>query len=31
MGRSGEYLGFFPHETSADRMDEIIPQHFARY
>ena len=29
MGRSGEYLGFFPPGTSADRMDEIIRQHLA--
>jgi cytochrome oxidase Cu insertion factor (SCO1/SenC/PrrC family) len=27
MGRSGEYLGFFPPGTSADRMVEIIRQH----
>ncbi len=27
MGRSGEYLGFFPPGTSADRMVEIISQH----
>jgi len=30
MGRSGEYLGFFPPGTSADRMDEIIHQHLAK-
>ena len=30
MGRSGEYLGFFPPGTSADRMVEIIRQHLAR-
>jgi cytochrome oxidase Cu insertion factor (SCO1/SenC/PrrC family) len=29
MGRSGEYLGFFPPGTTADRMDEIIRQHLA--
>ena len=27
MGRTGEYLGFFPPGTSADRMVEIIRQH----
>jgi cytochrome oxidase Cu insertion factor (SCO1/SenC/PrrC family) len=27
MGRSGEYLGFFPPGTTADRLDEIILQH----
>jgi cytochrome oxidase Cu insertion factor (SCO1/SenC/PrrC family) len=27
IGRSGEYLGFFPPGTSADRMVEIIRQH----
>jgi cytochrome oxidase Cu insertion factor (SCO1/SenC/PrrC family) len=27
MGRAGEYLGFFPPNTSADRMVEIIRQH----
>ena len=27
MGRRGEYLGFFPPGTSADRMVEIIRQH----
>ncbi len=27
MGRSGQYLGFFPPGTSADRMVEIIRQH----
>jgi cytochrome oxidase Cu insertion factor (SCO1/SenC/PrrC family) len=27
MGRSGEFLGFFPPGTAADRMDEIIRQH----
>ena len=27
MGRSGEYLGFFPPDTSADRMVEVIRQH----
>jgi cytochrome oxidase Cu insertion factor (SCO1/SenC/PrrC family) len=30
MGRSGEYLGFFPPGTSADRMDEIIRQHLVK-
>jgi protein SCO1/2 len=30
MGRSGEYLGFFPPGTSADRMVEIIRQHLDR-
>jgi protein SCO1/2 len=30
MGRAGEYLGFFPPNTSADRMVEIIRQHLAR-
>jgi protein SCO1/2 len=30
MGRSGEYLGFFPPGTSAERMDEIIRQHLAK-
>jgi len=30
MGRSGEYLGFFPPGTSADRMVEIIRQHLAQ-
>jgi len=29
MGRSGEYLGFFPPGTSAERMVEIIRQHLA--
>ena len=29
MGRSGEYLGFFPPGTTADRMVEIIKQHLA--
>ena len=29
MGRSGEYLGFFPPGTSADRMAEIVRQHLA--
>ncbi len=29
MGRSGEYLGFFPPGTSADRIVEIIRQHLA--
>ena len=29
MGRSGEYLGFFPPGTSAERMAEIIRQHLA--
>jgi hypothetical protein len=28
IGRSGEYLGFFAQGTSADRMVEIIRQHF---
>jgi protein SCO1/2 len=27
MGRAGEYLGFFPPGTTADRMVEIIRQH----
>jgi cytochrome oxidase Cu insertion factor (SCO1/SenC/PrrC family) len=27
MGPSGEYLGFFPPGTTADRMDEIIREH----
>lgn len=31
MGRSGEYLGFFPPGTSADRMVEIIQQHIAEH
>ena len=31
MGRSGEYLGFFPPGTSADRIDEIIRQHLAQH
>jgi len=31
MGRSGEYLGFFPPGTSADRIDEIIRSHLLRY
>jgi cytochrome oxidase Cu insertion factor (SCO1/SenC/PrrC family) len=31
MGRSGEYLGFFPPGTSADRMVEIIRQHLSHY
>jgi cytochrome oxidase Cu insertion factor (SCO1/SenC/PrrC family) len=30
MGRSGEYLGFFPPGTSADRMDEIIRQQISQ-
>jgi cytochrome oxidase Cu insertion factor (SCO1/SenC/PrrC family) len=30
IGRSGEYLGFFPPGTSADRMVEIIRQHLAQ-
>jgi hypothetical protein len=29
IGRSGEYLGFFPPGTSADRMVEIIRQHLS--
>jgi protein SCO1/2 len=29
MGRSGEYLGFFPPGSSADRMVEIVRQHLA--
>jgi protein SCO1/2 len=29
MGRSGEYLGFFPPGTSAGRMVDIIRQHLA--
>jgi protein SCO1/2 len=31
MGRSGEYLGFFPPGTSNDRMVEIIRQHLRQY
>jgi protein SCO1/2 len=31
MGRSGEYLGFFPPGTSSDRMVEIIRQHLATH
>jgi cytochrome oxidase Cu insertion factor (SCO1/SenC/PrrC family) len=31
MGRSGDYLGFFPPGTSADRMDDIIRQHLATH
>jgi len=27
IGRSGEYLGFFPPGTSADRMDEVVRRH----
>ena len=30
MGRSGEYLGFFPPGTSADRMTEIIRPHLTK-
>jgi cytochrome oxidase Cu insertion factor (SCO1/SenC/PrrC family) len=30
MGRSGEYLGFFPPGTTSDRMVEIIRQHLTR-
>jgi cytochrome oxidase Cu insertion factor (SCO1/SenC/PrrC family) len=30
MGRAGEYLGFFPPGTTADRMAEIIGQQLAR-
>ncbi len=30
MGRSGEYLGFFPPGTSAERMVEIIRQHLTK-
>ena len=30
MGGSGEYLGFFPPGTSADRMVEIIRQHLTQ-
>jgi len=30
MGRSGEYLGFFPPGTSADRMVEIVRQRAAQ-
>jgi cytochrome oxidase Cu insertion factor (SCO1/SenC/PrrC family) len=30
MGRLGEYLGFFPPGTSADRMVEIIRQHLTK-
>ena len=29
MGRSGEYLGFFPPGTSAERMVDIISRHLA--
>jgi cytochrome oxidase Cu insertion factor (SCO1/SenC/PrrC family) len=29
MGRSGEYLGFFPPGTTADRLAEIVRQHLA--
>jgi cytochrome oxidase Cu insertion factor (SCO1/SenC/PrrC family) len=29
MGRNGEYLGFFPPNTSAERMVEVIRQHLA--
>jgi hypothetical protein len=31
MGRSGEFLGFFPPSTPSDRMVEIIRQHLARH
>lgn len=31
IGRSGEYLGFFPPGTSADRMVEIIRQHLSEH
>jgi len=31
MGRSGEFLGFFPPGTSADRMVEIVRQHLAAH
>jgi hypothetical protein len=27
MGRSGEFLGFFPPGTSADRIVDVIRQH----
>ena len=30
MGRSGEYLGFFPPGTSADRIVEIVRQRAAQ-
>ena len=30
MGRSGEYLGFFPPGTPAERMAEIIGRHLAQ-
>ncbi len=30
MGRSGEYLGFFPPGTTADRMVEIITAHLGQ-
>jgi protein SCO1/2 len=31
MGRSGEYLGFFPPATAADRMVEIIGRHLGQH
>ena len=31
MGRSGEFLGFFPPGTAADRMVEIINQHLGQH
>jgi protein SCO1/2 len=31
MGRSGEYLGFFPPGTAADRMVEIISRHLGQH
>ena len=31
MGRSGDYLGFFPPGTTADRMVEIITQHLGQH
>lgn len=31
MGRSGEYLGFFPPGTPADRMVEVVRQHLAQH
>jgi protein SCO1/2 len=29
MGRAGEYLGFFPPDTSAERLAEVIGRHLA--
>jgi len=31
MGRFGEYLGFFPPGTAADRMVEIISRHLGQH